>query len=188
MALLSHTHMTGARRSGERGFSLAELLITMAIGVTLAAIAVPVIGNVVESTKLNQATRLVERELQTARLKAVSLNRPMRVRFNCPAPAQLRMVEVTGISITDDSTDRCNQTLFPYPSTPDNDPTTPQADGPIQYLDQATVTGTFQIIEFRSNGTAWSVDGAGTATAINGEASFTVTRQSKTKVVLVNAL
>jgi hypothetical protein len=130
----------------------------------------------------------VERELQTARLKAVSLNRPMRVRFNCPASGQFRLVEVIGIAGTDNSTTRCDQVQYPYPGPQDNDPTTPQADGPIQYLDQATVTGTNQIVEFRANGTAWTVSASGTVSAISGETSLTVTRKSKTKVVSVNAL
>ena len=37
-----------------------------------------------ENIKLNQAARLVEREMQDARLKAVSSNRLIRVRMNCP--------------------------------------------------------------------------------------------------------
>jgi prepilin-type N-terminal cleavage/methylation domain-containing protein len=174
---------------GDRGFSLPELLMTVAIGVTLAAIAVPVIGNVVDGTKLNQAGRQVERELQTARLKAVSLNRRLRVRFNCPATGQFRFVEVVGVASTDNALNRCDPTAYPYPSTVDTNPLTPQSDGPVHYLDSlATVTGGFQNIEFRPNGTAWTIDGTGNATAINGLVTLTVTRQFKTKTVTINAL
>ena len=159
----------------------------MGIAATLAGMALPAIGNVVDSTKLNQAGRSVERELQSARLKAVSLNRSLRVRFNCPAAGQFRTVEVTGVTATDTDTNRCTAAAYPYPNPSDSNPATPQSDGPIHYLDQATLTGTNQVLEFRHNGTAYTVSG-NSATAINGEVVLTVTRKLKTKVVYVNAL
>ena len=42
--------------------------------------------NGVDGMRLGVSARDVERELQFARLKAVSTNRPMRIRFNAPWP------------------------------------------------------------------------------------------------------
>jgi hypothetical protein len=52
----------------------------------LAAVAVPSFQAMALEMRLGQGAREVERELQTARLKAVTTNRPVRVRFNCPEP------------------------------------------------------------------------------------------------------
>ena len=46
--------------------------------------AVPALSAFGERMKLGQGQREVERELQMARLKAVTANRRMRVLFNCP--------------------------------------------------------------------------------------------------------
>ena len=65
-----------------RGFTVIEMVATLAVIGTLVAVGLPVLKDLSESTKLNEAARLVERELQAARLKAVSANRVLRVRFN----------------------------------------------------------------------------------------------------------
>src|SRR6188768_4142540 len=78
------------------GFSLVELLSVCGMLVVLMAMAVPAIGDVRQGMKLGQSMRTVEREMQAARLESVSANRPIRVRFNCPAAGQLRMVELIG--------------------------------------------------------------------------------------------
>src|SRR5581483_7584878 len=90
--------------------------------------------------------RDVERELQFARLKAVTTNRPMRVRFDCPAPGQFRVVEVIGTPAAPDPNDsdtflnRCNETQFPYSPTGADQSrlTRPNNDGPIRRLDAST--------------------------------------------------
>ena len=52
-----------------RGFSLIELMIVVGFAATLMAIAVPVVTDVSQTTKLNEAAASVERELQSARLR-----------------------------------------------------------------------------------------------------------------------
>ena len=46
-----------------------------------------------------QATREVEREMQDARITAVSANQPMRVRFDCPRRAITDSIELIGTSV-----------------------------------------------------------------------------------------
>jgi prepilin-type N-terminal cleavage/methylation domain-containing protein len=46
----------------QRGFSLTELVIVVAMAGTLMAVAVPLSGDLVAAMKLNEASRLIERE------------------------------------------------------------------------------------------------------------------------------
>lgn len=171
-------------RSGA-GFTLTELLITIAIFATLAAMAMPVYSDLAENSRLSSAAREVERELQAARLKAVAANRSLRVAFNCPVAGQFRTLEVLGTP-TDTQLDRCSDTAFRYPA-PDQDPfTRPNLDGPIRRLTMQT-TVTTQVVEFRSNGTAFEVVG-GAAQAIVGDVAITVTRRGRSRTVTVNAM
>jgi Tfp pilus assembly protein FimT len=99
--------------------------------------------------------RDVERELQTARLKAVSTNRPMRVYFNCPSVGRYRMVEVLGVAAVDNASDRCAQTRFTFPSPRDADPNTPANDGPLREVPQGinlSPTNPSLILQFAPNG------------------------------------
>src|SRR6186997_2326703 len=126
------------------GFSLIELLVTVALIAIVAGIALPLLATVGDSIKLGQATRDVERELQTARLLAVSTNQPMRFRFDCPAAGQYRITELVGTpsvpAAADAAANRCGLDLYPYPGNPDKNPMTrPNNDGPLRTLD-ATVT------------------------------------------------
>jgi len=68
------------RFSGTRGFTLIDMVATIAIIGTLLAISVPQLIDVVDGYRLGMATRAVERELQFAKLKAVSAESPMRSR------------------------------------------------------------------------------------------------------------
>src|SRR6476659_6305270 len=106
----------GLRLSSARGFSLTELMVVVAFATGLMAISLPILTDITQTTKLNEAARLVERELQNARLKAVNVNRPLRVRLNCPAVGYLRTVEVVGTAV-DTASDRCLLTAYPFPAS-----------------------------------------------------------------------
>lgn len=139
------------------GFSLPELILVVAIFAVLAAIAVPTTINVSEAIRVNGATREFERELQTARLKAVQANRALRVRFNCPTAGRYRRVEFMNAS-SDTATNRCNEASFPSPSLHDTDPSTPAHDGPVRYLPQGlSLAAAVQAIEFCPNGRAFKI-------------------------------
>jgi prepilin-type N-terminal cleavage/methylation domain-containing protein len=167
----------------DRGFSLVELMLVIAIAGTLAVMAVPVMTDLTESSKLSAATREVERELQSARLKSVSTNRSLRVRFNCPSEGFFRTVEVLGTS-EDGSTARCQLSGYPYPAADTNLLTQPNYDGPLQVLPHgATIAGA--TLEFRPDGTVYQVM-AGSPEVISSAVMVTITRKEQTKVVTVN--
>jgi len=144
-----------------RGFTLVEMILVVAIFAIVSGIAIPQILSSSRQMRLSGAARQVERELQTARMKAVKSNRPMRVRFNCPSANQFRSVELLGSPQTpaandDDSSAayRCNTTNYPYP---DNDPeffAIPNNDGSLQTLPIELSFGTVQTIEFWPDGSA----------------------------------
>ena len=179
----------------ETGFTLLEMLLTASIIIIVAGMAVPLMADVVGGMKLGDATRSVERELQTARLTAVSSNQPTRVHFNCPAAGNYRMVELIGRpkmpSAADSAADRCVLGSYPYPGNADsNSLTRPNLDGPLQTLDSSVTFTNAQTIEFWPDGSAHMNTGgvnpwppiAGTGFAI------TLTRNGKTKSILVNGV
>ncbi|HWP99112.1 MAG TPA: prepilin-type N-terminal cleavage/methylation domain-containing protein [Vicinamibacterales bacterium] len=170
----------------ERGFTLVEALAAVAIAVILFAMATPRVQDMVSELRLNQAAREVERELQTARLRAVATNRALRVRSNCPSAGYVRIVEVLGTA-ADTAADRCSESAYPFPAA-DNDPITrPNHDGPLRRL-YSGVTITTGTLEFRPNGTVFQVDAAGVPQPISTFVTVTLTRQSKTRSITVNGV
>jgi Tfp pilus assembly protein FimT len=179
------------RRRGEAGFTLIDTLMTVAIFGIIAGMAVPLMKDMSGTMRLGQGAREVERELQSARLKAVTSNRPLRVRFNCPAAGQYRMVEYVGTSV-DTAADRCVQTKYPYPAT-DRDPVTlPNQDGPVRQLDKRLSFATsVKALEFEPDGSV-RIDNGGTGAwaQVTGTPGATVTIMlgTTTKTITVNGL
>lgn len=91
-----------------RGFTIFELLIVMALIAIFAAMGIPTLT---ESTKRNAvwtASETIGTQVRQARLKAISRNKSFRIRFDCPAEGQFRVLEVTGNSTIDNATNRCS--------------------------------------------------------------------------------
>jgi len=166
-----------------RGFSVTELMLVVAMIGTLSVIALPVMQDVTANIKLNEAARMVERELQDARLKAVAANRVIRVRLNCPAAGYIRSVEVLGTA-ADTAANRCMTSAYPFPPPDDDIMTRPNFDGPARPLpNSATVTN--QVLQFSPDGTAINVIN-GVPTTIATPVTVTISRNNKSRTVTVN--
>jgi type II secretory pathway pseudopilin PulG len=184
--------------AGERGFSLMDLIAAIAIMGTMLAMATPQLINVIDQYRLGMSTRTVERELQFAKLKAVSSQSAMRVRFNCPAVGQIRAVELIGTSRNPDPNDsdsnltRCDEIAYPYKPTGGDSSrlTKPNNDGAVRRLDQKVTFGGVQTLEFWPDGTVHYPGAAGVAGANIGTAGVTLTlvKGTSTKTIVVNGL
>ena len=180
-------------RSNQRGFTLVDILAAIVVLVTASAIALPSMIGAIDRAKLPQAAREVERELQTAKSRAVVKGRAMRVRFNCPAAGEYRVVELLGTTsmplAEDASADRCSPTQYPYPPA-DTDPvTTPNLDGPVRTFDSTISFGETETIEFRANGTAWYEANIGDFDLIPvAGIQITLVRNGVTETITVNGL
>ena len=172
-----------SRARSDRGFSLVELMFTVAVAATLMAISVPVLTDLTQGAKLNRAAREVEREMASARLKAVSVNRIMRVRFNCPDTGYFRTVEVLGTPV-DTASNRCVPSTYPFPAPDADVMTRPNYDGPVRVLPEgATVTSL--VLDFRPDGTVANVVSS-VPQNIDAPVTVTVTRNSQSRTVTVN--
>lgn len=99
---------------------------------SMAATALPGTSTAFRQYQLASATREVATQVRAARLLAVTANATMRVRFNCPSPGQMRIVQVVGTPAIDDAEDRCSAAVYPYPDQ--NVAVQPNHDGPVMML------------------------------------------------------
>jgi type II secretory pathway pseudopilin PulG len=119
-------------RSSAAGISLIETALVTLIVSTAMAIAVPGVGTAVRRYKLTSAVHQTAGEIRAARLKALTANRTLRVRFDCPVPGQFRVVELMNNPAIDNDPARCSDTTYPFP---DPDPAVaPNQDGPARRL------------------------------------------------------
>jgi type II secretory pathway pseudopilin PulG len=186
----------GQRR--QHGFTAIELLVVLAAIITIAAVVVPNSRNLLNAMKARNAARLVERQLHSARLKAVSNARAMRVRFGCPAAGQLRILEVTGVAATDTAANRCSDTAYPYPGPNDGLRSTPSMDSPVIRLPAGTMVtcvdcppeiGSPLAIEFAPRGGVRVVNpSTGVGAAFAGDLVIRVARGGQANEVKVNVL
>jgi prepilin-type N-terminal cleavage/methylation domain-containing protein len=182
------------KRSGHSGFSLIELLTVVALAGIVAVIGLPLLGQISGTIQLGEAARQLERELQSARMTAVSANQPVRVMFNCPLAQQYRMVELIGTPQTPAAGDgvvgRCSTTTYPFPA-PDNNPITrPNNDGPLRLLPTLVTITTSTTIEFWPDGSAHTNTGGINPwpPIASPGTNIILTRGAKTKTILVNGI
>ena len=186
--------MAVPKRFSQSGFSFVEMLMVVALVGIMSVVGVPLLGGMRNTIELGEAARQVERELQSARMTAVSSNQPMRVMFNCPATGDYRMVELIGTPAVPNAADgaigRCSTTTYPFPA-PDNNPITrPNNDGPLRSLSALVTFTTFTTIEFWPDGTAHTNSGLVNPwppIASPGQ-NIVLTRSGKTRTILVNGI
>ena len=71
------------KKSGlNKGFSLVEILVVIALMSVITIIGVPAIISQISHMKLTRGVRDISSELNAARMKAISQNIPYRVEFN----------------------------------------------------------------------------------------------------------
>ena len=85
-----------------------ELLVVMGLIVVISAIAIPVMSSSTARNKVWTASEGIGSQIRQARLKAISRNMSFRVRFDCPAVGQYRVLQVTGVAATDNAVNRCS--------------------------------------------------------------------------------
>jgi prepilin-type N-terminal cleavage/methylation domain-containing protein len=176
------------------GFTLPELLIVLAVFATFAALGLPLCTRMFANLKLGAAARSVQSELQAARLRAVSNNRPLRVRFNCPAAGQFRIVALIGTpsapAAADSSENRCSPEVYPFPAANPSPLWRPNLDGPPRYLDSGVSFTSSTTIEFWADGTAHADSGAGTPwpAIVPQGVSVTLAYGDKTRSITVNGV
>ena len=190
--------MRSVVRTNQAGFTLLELLLVMAGIVALAALLVPNSRNLLNTMKARNAARVVERQLQAARLKAVSNSRALRVRFDCPTTGRLRLLEVTGVTATDNAANRCDEAAYPYPGPNDALRSTLSMDSPVVYLPVGTTltcvgcpAGTTAPItfEFGPRGNVHAINATtGVASAFTGDLLIQVMHGGYTNEVRLNEL
>jgi prepilin-type N-terminal cleavage/methylation domain-containing protein len=183
------------RRCGntQSGYTLIDMMVTVLVMGIVMAMAAPGLRDFNSTFRLEQNSREVERVLQTARLKAVTANRPIRVRFNCPVAGSYRMVELLGTSSTplaaDSAADRCLTTSYPYPATDRNQMTLPNHDGPAQTLGTGVAFGAAKSLEFHSDGTVFQDEGSSAYVAVSATGTaITLTKGATVKTIKVNGL
>lgn len=70
------------KRGRERGFTLKEVLIVVAIIGIVVAFSIPAVGRFYLEYRLNKAAREVKANIQLARLKAVTSNSDVASTYN----------------------------------------------------------------------------------------------------------
>lgn len=176
----------------ETGFSLIDIMIVVAVLGIIGGMAVPTLSNVAEGMKLGTAARQVERELQTARLKAVTANRPIRVRFNCPVAGQYRMVELIGKpsvpDVKDSATNRCQESVYPA-APPDREPLTrPNHDGPVRYLPDKVAFGAAATLEFWPDGSVHKEEGTMLPWPVVSTTEISLVKGTDVRKITINGL
>jgi prepilin-type N-terminal cleavage/methylation domain-containing protein len=133
--------------SSHRGFTALELVVSMAVVSIMTGIAIPLVQESTARNSVWTATEMIGTQIRQARLKATSRNMSFRVRFDCPAVGQVRILVVTGDNTIDGAVDRCSQYL-------EHD------SGVFQMPSAVTYTANLPVLQVTSRGTYSAIGGA----------------------------
>lgn len=161
-----------------RGFSLVELLITVALISIMSAMAMPLMSGARRRSQVFAAQRDVASQIRTARLSAVTGNKVMQVRFGCPTTTTYRVIEITGNTTIDNDATRCS---YPWP---DFNTALPNLDGPIVHLPEGVSFGTTQNVSISTRGLITPLSGSSPATiqVTDGSSTFSVTASAAGRI------
>ena len=163
--------MTSTRPTG---FTLIELMIVVTLVAVLAAVAAPMAQAGMARFSLISASQHVASTIRSARFQAISKNRRVRVRFNCPAAGQYRVVEVVQNAAVDNAANRCDEGAYPYPA-PNQDPATvPNLDSARQFLPAGAQFNAIDDLEFDTDGRMTPLAGCPTCGAVGGTTPGTI--------------
>ena len=167
------------------GFTLIEIVITLTVMTTLAGVASLTIPGAMRRYALNTSAQTVATAIRSARYVAVSKNRTVRVRFDCPATDQFRVVEFVGTPAIDDAVDRCSETAYPYPDT--NPAVAPNVDGPVILLPRDGQFGSVPDLEIDTAGRVTPLNGCPTCVPLAPPAAVIIGNGYETTTITVSA-
>ena len=109
------------RRHAADGFSLIEMMVVVAVGIILAAVAVPVSSNFINSTRADSSVIATVDALTTARDRSVAERRNFEVSFVNPNHIVIKRDEVSPVSTTpiSDTVLENGQQFVVFPALPD---------------------------------------------------------------------
>jgi Tfp pilus assembly protein FimT len=85
-----------------------ELLVVMALITILSGMAIATTTGSTARNSVWTASEQIGSQIRQARLKAISRNTRFRIRFDCPAVGQYRVLRVTGDAGIDNAANRCD--------------------------------------------------------------------------------
>ena len=134
---------------------------------------------------LTNTAQQVASVVRSARYTAVSKNRAVRVRFDCPESGQYRLIEVTGNNAIDQDADRCSNSAYPFP---DPDPmTAPALDGPVFVTPAGTVFDSATDIQISVQGRLTTLMGCPICVTGGSAASIVLDNGSESQTISVGA-
>ena len=175
-------------RKREAGFSVVEVVVVAAVTMITVGLAAPSITGAIETYQFNSDVQSVAATIRSARFTAVASNVRMRVRFNCPATGQMRIVEVTGDATIDNASNRCDLSSYPYPDADAN--TAPNNDGPVLQMSTSTdLPTTVAGLEISTAGRVVPLTGCPGCTAASPPAVLTMgdERSDTNRLITVSA-
>lgn len=160
---LENTSITDARRHGERGYSLVELMVVVGMIMTILAMAVLALQPTLQNMKANGSMTIVASQMKLARELAITERRDIQIAFTGTNTITITRVLTAGMVANPNEQFGVIQTVQIAPPTmfmlPPGMPDTPDAFGNTGAIEFEGIVGGPPTMMFQSDGTF--VDTAG---------------------------